>query len=93
MQAIIKWWRKYERKRGAGQTATGFEDWFHGMQQRHHRRLIALTELCTGIISRKQAEDLLKVTPVGCYLTRISETRYMLYVSARDGVGFDWARR
>ncbi|EDQ85639.1 uncharacterized protein MONBRDRAFT_34161 [Monosiga brevicollis MX1] len=66
VKAAVKWWRKNERRRGAGQKPSGhFHDWFH------------------GVITRREAEDLLAPKPIGCFLTRISETRLGYTLSVR----------
>eukprot|EP00730_Choanoeca_flexa_P003413 TRINITY_DN11403_c0_g1_i8.p2 TRINITY_DN11403_c0_g1~~TRINITY_DN11403_c0_g1_i8.p2 ORF type:complete len:239 (+),score=12.61 TRINITY_DN11403_c0_g1_i8:2310-3026(+) len=65
-KAVIRWWRKHERKRGAGQTERGaFEVWFH------------------GAIPRRDCEDLLRVKPIGCFMTRLSTNRNGYTLSAR----------
>jgi hypothetical protein len=82
-QSTVKWWRQFERKRGAGMKANGhFQEWFHGTPSvtcpvpiAAILRIVPQLPMHAGIISRPEAEQLLAPMPIGCFLTRVSENR------------------
>lgn len=52
------------------------------LRQENNSRIFE--EWCHGIITRKEAEDLLKQQPVGCFLVRLGETRLGYTLSFKD---------